>query len=225
METNKYIIDFQKELLEVPNQTLLIEIEIKEIEKYTTTSVQNYSNGLPTSFGNHPLYSFGNNIKTNSVFKFKNHPGDVFNSVFYSYLLNDDFDFNTLPDNRFKKRDTEISKLAIHFAEYYKWLKELNPQTSQKDNNNKKLDNINQKILALHYLGLKMNTYETLHFSKILAGILDVNFENIRKNIPHIYGKNGIKTKKNLKKLQELFENQNFKLISKKIEEDLNDIE
>lgn len=222
MENNKFILHFKSELLKIEDESFTINNEIRQIDNISS---------IPSSVFSFDMYNtpYINNLKlkfeTNSKFKIESLASYLFISVFNEYLMNGNFSMNSLPENRFKERDIKVAKEAIDFAEYYKWLKDLNPQTSQKDNNNKKLDNVNQKILALHYLGLKMNAYETLHFSKVLAGILDVNFENIRKNIPHIHGKNGIKTKKNLKKLQELFENQNFKLISKKIEEDLNDIE
>jgi hypothetical protein len=222
LENNKFILHFKSELLKIEDESFTINNEIRQIDNISS---------IPSSVFSFDMYNtpYINNLKlkfeTNSKFKIESLASYLFISVFNEYLMNGNFSMNSLPENRFKERDIKVAKEAIDFAEYYKWLKDLNPQTSQKDNNNKKLDNVNQKILALHYLGLKMNAYETLHFSKVLAGILDVNFENIRKNIPHIHGKNGIKTKKNLKKLQELFENQNFKLISKKIEEDLNDIE
>ncbi len=219
METNKYILDFQKALIDTPNKTYLIDNEIKQIDSVIYKTQQS---NLGLNLGGRMSSSFHLKTESNTVFQIDSNPSKFFNSVFHNYSMNGDYDFNSIPENRFKDRDTKVAKKAISFAEYYKWLKELNLESSQNKSSKKAELSHKQKMLALHYLGLDLSKYENTNSAKILSQILDLDYDNTRKYLSYVSGgKNTVRTKTNLQKIQNLFENQNLNTISNKIKEDI----
>ncbi|PQJ82778.1 hypothetical protein [Polaribacter glomeratus] len=214
METNKYIIDFQKVLIDTNNKKILLELEIREIEKLIHKEENLY-------------LGIGNNLikyQSKSVFQFDYYPSQFFNNVVHNYLLNNEFNFNSISDNRFKERDIKVAKNAIDFADYYKWLKNINSDTPKSKSLNKSDLTLSQKILSLHYLGLKLDDYDKTKSSKILSKILNQSEDNTRKYLNQLSSatkESELKSTKNLNTLLELFENEQFKEVQNKIKKDI----
>lgn len=212
MEANKYILDFQKALIDTPNKTFLIDSEIRYIEDLIQRK-----GTIPDGFRGR-LESY----EASSVFQFDYHPAKFFKTVFRNYLINNAYDFNTIEESRFKEGQIINAKKAINFAEYYKWLKELNSPISKNKTAKKSNLSHKQKMLALHYLGLDLSKFENTNSAKILSQILDLDYDNTRKYLSYVSGgKNTVRTKSNLQKIQNLFENQNLNTISNKIKVDI----
>lgn len=115
---------------------------------------------------------------------------------------------------------------AFEFSKYFKWLKELEfkPNTTQ----NKSKLTLNQKVLALHYLGLDLRNYDKTKSSKVLSQIIGEDESNTRKSLSYINSaikEEKVKNKQNLKKLIELFENEQFDTIKRNLKEDLGKVE
>ena len=219
METNKYILDFQKALISISNKKFIIKKEIIRVEYYTSYQFNNFSD--KDHWG---LASMPDKIITGAIFKFKYYPNAFFNSVFSCYLTSNSYDLSSIPDNRFKERDIEVAKDAIEFAEYYKWLESLNSSTIQTNPNKKDDLNLSQKILALHYLGLNLDDFDKTKSSKILSKILNQSESNTRKHLNQLYSakkESEIKSSKNLNILLEVFENEQFNEIQDKIKKDI----
>jgi len=113
-------------------------------------------------------------------------------------------------------------KQAIEFAQYYKWLKELQNQPIKKLDEEHSMP-IKQKLLVLHYLGMNTTEYDNTKCAEILAEVLGVGSENIRKSLSHLHAgrNNTVRTKNNLEKVKILFDTQGLTKISNQIKEDL----
>lgn len=217
METNKYILDFQKALIDTKNKKYLIEKEIKQITKVIETDEPLFGN-----FGN-----VGPEIRTNSVFKEIFYASNDFNSLFHKYIEDNGFDFEPILDDKYKRYTDYLMKKVMPFADYYLWLKEQ-LQSFTENKTTKKSDlNLSQKILALHYLGLDLTKFDKTKSSKVLAKILSQSESNTRKHLNQLSSANKeseIKSNKNLKTLLEVFENEQFNEIQNKIKKDLKNL-
>lgn len=110
---------------------------------------------------------------------------------------------------------------GVELFKYYKWLNELiaTPQKTQKKNS---LSH-KEKMLALYYLGLDMRKFSNNKQSAIiLSKILGLDESNTKDYLTYFDGNKGkVKTEANINKMLDLFENQDFKEIQKKIKDDL----
>jgi len=96
-------------------------------------------------------------------------------------------------------------------------LKDIPQKTTSKSSLSHK-----QKLLALHYLGLNTTKYENTKIAKILAEVLELSEDNTRIFLSYLSaGKNEVRTKANLEKVNQLFEKQGLSEISETI---INDI-
>lgn len=228
---NHFIQNFKSRLETVKNKDYLIENEINQIRLFT--SMESWHSDIPYEEAG---LNFAN--ETNSVFDLMDMGGSrvYFNSVFNEYLLEGtvtpilDFDGEadlSLDDELLPVEDDFLRdqrESAIAFAEYYLWLKELkiHPKSNQKFSS---LNN-DQKLLALHLLGLDLRDYTKTHMRKVLGAILNIGSENIRKNLSVLQGgKNNLRTKENFEKLLELFENKTFEPIQNKIKREIRDLD
>jgi hypothetical protein len=133
-----------------------------------------------------------------------------------SFIAERDYNDN---DNMFKFK-TETVNQAYEFFEYYKWLNSLINEP-KKDVKKSSLTH-KQKLLALHYLGLDTSKFENSKIAKILSEILELSEDNTRQYLSYITaGKNEVRTKANLEKVNQLFENQGLLDISLSIKKDL----
>ncbi|MEN3323747.1 hypothetical protein VP395_08410 [Mariniflexile soesokkakense] len=204
---NPFIIDFNKELEKVKNKEHLIQNEIIQIEVFTSTTPQ-YSK----------MDRFGMcSNKTNSVFDLS-YIGDRdrFNKIYFEYLIYEK------PELSEKEISYSLIKSwyeqAKYFAEYYTWLKELQKNKASKTESKKANLSHKQKMLALYYLGLDLNKYDNVKTAKILSQIIDQGEENTRKYLSYVSsGKNEVRTKNNLEKISQLFENVGITEVSTKI--------
>lgn len=203
---NPFIKKFEIELKKVKSQEYLVQNEIIQIEAYTT------SKNIKTKKDR-----FGFNDKTNSVFDLSIYGSkDLINRFYFDFLLNGENDNRSFDSQHTNK----IYTLAVQFAKYYQWLKELTVKPNSTPN--KSNLNLEQKLLALQFLGLELRDYNKTHSAIVLGQILNVGPENIRKNLSNLYGgKNNIRTVENLKKLSELFEYETFESISNKLKREI----
>lgn len=117
----------------------------------------------------------------------------------------------------------QVVKQAYEFAEYYKWLNEIknSPQKASK----KSTLSHKQKLLALHYLGLDTNKFDNSAVAKILSEVLELSEDNTRQYLSYITaGRNNVRTKANLEKVNQLFEQQGITEIYNKIKSDIEKI-
>ncbi|WP_405247712.1 hypothetical protein [Cellulophaga sp. Asnod2-G02] len=200
---------FQTSLIDKKNKESFIDNEIREIESYLFPQEVNVFQkrtklGIPRN--------------TRQVFEIKIHKN-------YLFLLAEAFQGFDLDGGYETKREDEVSKNVVEqarqFCKYYNWLKQLKatPNTATKKSN--RLSH-KQKMLALHYLGLNLNLGDNKKLAVVLSEILDLNEDNTRQYLSYVSnGKNDVRTKANLTKVNQLFKNQDFNDISKTIETDL----
>ncbi len=113
-----------------------------------------------------------------------------------------------------------ITKQAFEFSEYYKWLNSL-LNAPQKATTKNSLSH-KQKLLALHYLGLNTAKFENTKIAKVLAEVLELSEDNTRIFLSYLSaGKNEVRTKANLEKVNQLFEKQGISEISDVIKKDI----
>lgn len=207
---NNFIKEFKEELEKVKNKEFLIQNEIRQIEIFTSKR-----DGEIYSSQHTP------DNRTNSVFDLSYYGSiDLINETFHHYSI-----YGSIDDfNRKEDYSNEYTiKNGILLAEYYFWLKELKI-TPKSDKKYTSLNN-DQKLLALHFLGLDLRDYTKTHVRKVLGEILNIGNENIRKNLSVLQGgKNNLRTEDNFKKLLELFENKTFESIQNKIKKELKDL-
>ena len=207
---------FNKALEKSLNQKLTIETEIKEVLDFVNT--------IPNQkLFRKPIQSEFKTIRTTRIFEINNCDRKLLSDTFYS--IKETGSFNDL--NR-TANDTELTyqfktntiKQAFELFEYYKWLNKLlaEPQKTIK----KSSLSHKQKLLALHYLGLNTSKYDNTKIAKILSEILELSEDNTRQYLSYLFaGKNEVRTKINLEKVNQLFENQEITEISNTIKKDL----
>lgn len=207
---NRLIKGFMKALIDYPEKRkFLIDREIHEVKKviYNTNPIRSFSQAL------HPMQP---SVDTPAIFNFLLYEDRFFYKTLNEYLENDDFDFETIPDDKIK-----TAKDAILLADYFNWLNTLEVEKIEK----KKVEDFlshKQKVLALYYLGINNFLGNQTQFGIALSKILGLNDRNTWKYLSYVRGKaNIVKTEENLKKLLILFENEIFEEIREKIKDDL----
>jgi hypothetical protein len=209
--------EFETGLENSNNKKFTLENEVKE--------VLNYINTIPTytKLFRKPIKPTFEN-KANKIFVI-NIPvslRSLFSEAFTKYITTGDYELERLyhdTNETYQIKDDTV-KQAYVFSEYYKWLNELitRPQKVEK----KSSLTHKQKLLALHYLGLDTSKFENSKTAKILSEILELSEDNTRQYLSYITaGKNEVRTKANLEKVNQLFENQGLSDISSNIKKDL----
>jgi hypothetical protein len=207
--------DFNSAIEKSLNQKLAIETEIKEVLDFVNTIPIQRVFKKPTR----PEFK---TIRNRRIFKLPICDRRLLSDAFYiiqetgTYDLKRDFNDTDLT-NQFKE---DTVKQGYVFFEYYKWLNSL--LTEPKKEVKKSSLTHKQKLLALHYLGLDTSKFENSKTAKILSEILELSEDNTRQYLSYITaGKNEVRTKANLEKVNQLFENQGFSDISFTIKRDL----
>lgn len=201
------------------NRNILIETEIREIENYIN-NIPVYARAFkkavkPLTINKSPKIFDFSDVYINRK---------IFNESFYEYLNNG----KPITIERLYNDNDEIYKhkqnsadQAIEFFKYYEWLKIqlLTPQKAEK----KSSLSHKEKMLALYYLGLDMRKFSNNKQSAIiLSKILGLDESNTKDYLTYFDGNKGkVKTEANINKMLDLFENQDFKEIQKKIKDDL----
>ena len=208
--SNIYIENFKKKLETTENKIYLIENEIKSIEHYVTSSDE-LNNNNPFFLRKKSRFS---------VFDTSELPSkDVFNKSFYEYNTGEEI---TPISNLINPE--EYKKIVVEFSEYYKWLKnELNK------NQNKPSKKVSiphkQKMLILYYLGLTVSEQDNTKVAKILSQVLELSEENTRRYLSWVqFGKNDVRTEKNLKATKTLFNTIGLNEIANEIQEDIDNL-
>lgn len=198
------------------NKKFDIDTEINEVTEYIN-KIPAYS-----TFRNPPKTSFEN--KANKVFDIKipNLLRSLFSDAFKSYIKHGMYQLEKLhtDTNETYQIKEDIVKQAYGLVDYYKWLNSLlnEPQKVIK----KSSLSHKQKLLALHYLGLNTTKYDNTKIAKILSEILDLSEDNTRQFLSYLTaGKNEVRTKNNLEKVNQLFNNQGFDEISNTIKSEI----
>lgn len=149
---------------------------------------------------------------------------ELFKTAFNKYIETGKYNIerkHTDNDNSYAYKQKVVYQ-SFEFAEYYKWLRSLTNENVFK-NTKKETLTIKQKLLALHYLGLNIKDSNNNRIAEIIAEVLGVGSENIRKSLSHLTaGKNNtVRTKNNLETVQKLFESKGLTAIGDIIKEDL----
>ncbi|WP_421806426.1 hypothetical protein [Flagellimonas sp.] len=211
---NNFISKFEKRLSEVPNKEYLIQNEINQIEK-TTSSDEPWQ-----EFDNEPWRE----SEKHSVFRLEQ-VGSLllFNDIFHFYLLNNECD--SILGEGMKEDDSIMATVeeAMQFADYYTWLKSLKNVPS-KPKTKSQLSH-KEKMLALHYLGLDLSKYDNTKAGEVLGEILGMDKGNTRQYLSYVRaGKNEVRTLDNLRDVLQLFEDPIFKDISSAIKSDIDSL-
>lgn len=209
---------FSIELEKTQQKKYLIEQELIGINEYLRFDYDNFKRTRKHKFDFFP--NKGKHIFQISV---EVSEREKFSSEVNNYILSEERKDLENIESTFSKHTYEQ---AYEFAEYYKWLKNLDIENPHKSVNKTSSLTHKQKMLSLHYLGLDLSKYDNTNSSKILAEILNLNQENTRKYLSYLSGgKNEVRTKSNLQTVLKLFENQNLTDISNKIKDDLKSYE
>lgn len=197
------------------NRKMAIEFEISAIEDYV--------NNIPyfSPFRGKPQATRIN--KSPKIFNFENvfFNRIIFNEAFYEYLNNGKAisiiqeQNDNIDSLRIKQSSVEQ---AIEFFKYYQWLKnQLTTNTKAKPSISL---NHQEKMLALHYLGMNTKNFDDTKTAKILSAILGLNEQNTREILGALYinaVNNPVRTKKHLENLKQHFETLGLTEISDKI--------
>ena len=212
---------FNQALNETINPQLLLENEVKEVEQFTSKT-QRFFNPRD-AFKNRKLKTQENGVFDITLKYFNK---QVFVEAFNSVLITGDFKIKSQTsqeDDLFYQTKLISVQQAKEFSKYYLWLKDLKP-TTNKIQKQPSLSH-KQKMLALHYLGLDLSKYDNTKSAKILSLILDLDEGNTRKYLSYVSaGKNDVRTKTNLSKLNEVFKHQGLDDIAFTIKNDLDKI-
>ena len=202
---------FERAVIDVKNRESFIDNEIREIEKYLF-SEKAHSNSTKVD-----LSQFR---KSRRVFEIEIQRGylsflaEAFQGFDIDGEFNDELNRDELEKN--------IIEQARQLCKYYQWLKDL--KLSAKKPKKTGLTH-KQKMLALHYLGLKLRLGDNKKLAFVLSQILELDEENTRKYLSYLAsGKNEVRTKNNLTKINQLFKNQGFIDISNSIQSDLENL-
>ncbi|MBO6605312.1 hypothetical protein [Psychroserpens sp.] len=211
---NQFIEKFKTELVNASDQNYLIENEIEQIKYFTMTR--------NTEFAPNPFRSYNNN-STNSVFDLSNLGNkNPIVDAFHHYLR-----FEEVSSSEIQHLNRDAIHLGTQLAQYFTWLKDLKAKNEATKVKIKSNLNLEQRMLALYYLGLDLNKYDDTKTSKILSQVLNYNQDNIRKNLSQLYinsPKNKVRKTSNFEKIIKLFEDQQFAAIKKRIEDDMNSL-
>jgi hypothetical protein len=207
--------DFNSAIEKSLNQKLAIETEIKEVLDFVNT--------IPIQrVFKKPIRPESETIRNRRIFKSPICDRRLLSDAFYIIQETGTYDlkrnFNDTDKSYQFKEDTV--KQGYLFFDYYKWLNSLlnEPQKAVK----KSSLTHKQKLLALHYLGLNTIKYDNTKIAKILSEILDLNEDNTRQFLSYLTaGKNEVRTKNNLEKVNQLFNNQGLDEISNTIKSDI----
>lgn len=208
------ILKFNSELTKIPdsNKLIFIENEIKEIDSLLKSKRAIKDRMDPYGFTTPiPMRVFDIHINPNYIQEFAKAFNDYY---FYEKLV----DLETIQTSNSK----DIIFQAYELVKYYKWLKEQITDSSAKPHQKKSALTHSQKLLALYYLGIDMsNYYNNVQSAKILSLILDLDESNTKDYLTYFEGKKAkVKNKKNIDKMVELFEHQDFKSILDKIKKE-----
>lgn len=201
--------NFERALIDVKIKESFIDNEIREIENYLFSEKPKSEPGK---------IDFGQFRKTRRVFEIDIHKGYLhfFAEAFQCFDIDGEF----IDDINNNELSTKIIEQAKELCNYYQWLKQL--KLSTKPTTKKANLTHKQKMLALHYLGLNLNLGDNTKLAYILSEILELNEDNTRQYLSYLNsGKNEVRTKNNLSKINQLFKSQGFIDISTSIESDL----
>ena len=210
--------NFNSALKNATSKKFLIETELREIERYLEYDPrEKYAKRRGISKYIAPP-------KTYEIFKLRipNYQRGIFNIAFNSFMRNGEFEtprHENKTDEQFKD-DELVVKQAYEFSKYYTWLISLK-ETPEKSIKKSSLTH-KQKLLALYYFGLDTSKYDNSKTAKILSQILDLSEDNTRQYLSYLTaGKNNVRTKSNLEKVSQLFEEQELNDISTSIKKDI----
>ena len=216
--------DFELELEQKPNKEYFIDNEIRQVMNFVYSSTPRASNS--SFYRNLVTGRIIDKNKNKRVFQIESYRDeDIFYNAFESYLQDEEYQIDksySESELAFEFKLNNI-KQAIELAKYYQWLKELKTQLNSKPKQKKSTLSHQQKMLALYYLGIDMRKFlNNVQSAKILSSILDLDESNTKDFLTYFDGKKPkVKINKNIMKVLDLFEHQDFKEISSKIKEDL----
>jgi hypothetical protein len=204
--------EFSAELDKAVEKKNLIAIELEGINSYLNQTLSNDIFGpaiLPQPFSIFKLEIYFIHLK-------------LLKNAFYGYLVYNKFEIPVADyeDQLMIDLNKKVVKQGSELAKYCNWLNSLNVKPII-GNSGQSL-NLEQKLLALHFLGLNLKDFNNTHSAKVLGKILNVGSENIRKDLSNLHGgKNKIRNITNFEKLLELFKNKTFDSILIKLKREI----
>jgi hypothetical protein len=214
--------NFNKALELIENKQALIKNEIQEIEGFIN------NDSLTSNQYDYLRSQFIESRTEKNIFRIilpKNSKED-FLIAYKEFKINGKVSVSKYPhemDELFTERKL-VYKQAEELAKYSDWLTNLLNNKPELNEKKKPFLYLNQKLIALQYLGLDMRKFDDTKSARILHHIIGMDESNIKKALPHIYfnaPKNKVRTKENLERLLLLFENEQFAEIKREIEKDL----
>ncbi|MHC0439256.1 hypothetical protein [Flavobacterium sp. 3-210] len=214
--------DFNSVAEKSPNKPLVIEKELEEINKYLNFDLaETYKKPKILRFYSHP--------KPQRIFNINipNYLRDIFSEAFNSYLTYGTYNQEKHPNEEIEsfQKKLNTAEQAFELFEYYKWLKkQLTTKTKTKPSITL---NHQEKILALHFLGMDTINLNATKTAKMLSAILGLDEQNTREILGALYinaVNNPVRTKKHFENLQHHFENIGLSEISKKIKDEISEL-
>jgi hypothetical protein len=214
--------NFNKELELAKNKQNFIKNELQEIENFVN------NDSLVSNQYDFLRNQFLDSRNDKNIFKLilpKNSKED-FRTAFKEYKINGNVDVFKYPhelEELFPQRKL-VYKQGEELAKYSDWLLTSFETKSPTSKRIKTSLNLEQKLLALQYLGMNLQGVDNTKASHILSSILGMGYDNIKKRHSQIYFNskdNEVRTKDNFEKLIKLFENEQFEEIQIKIREDM----
>jgi len=208
--------DFENRSQNITNIDFFIKEELNQIDKLLNH--RDFQTDTSSFMSSRKMYRPKIEIFSNLYWKIRLE-WEVFENAYKQYCYNEiESEFDGYVNS---PTTIQAHTQGFEFAKYTLWLK----RDMKNDGLNKKKKtplSHKQKMLALHYLGLDLSKYDNTKSAKILSQILDLSEENTRKYISYLSaGKNNVRTKSNLEKLSQLFEQQNFIDVSNQINSDI----
>ncbi|PHR93132.1 MAG: hypothetical protein COA80_13725 [Leeuwenhoekiella sp.] len=210
--------EFQKALETTPIKKMLIQRELSAIENFIN------GNGRHVRAGIIRTIDFSHIQSVINLQQIRHHRNNEFLKMMDSLYTNGTIDKSIIDSDSFLSTSymTETIEFARGLFQYYSWLQDIE---NEKPKPKKYELTHKQKMLALHYLGLDLSQYDNTKSAKILSLILDLDEGNTRKYLSYVAaGKNDVRTKSNLKKLNEVFKHQGLDDIAFTIKNDLDKI-
>ena len=205
--------DFNSALEKTINKNFLIENELREINNYLDYS--------PTPKIKRTGLVHLKKANQTQIFKLSisNMLRPLFTEAVHSILTTGKFQtiksiIDTEESLNIKK---QISKQAVEFSEYYRWLKELDVKKVSLERHIP----LNQVLLALYYMGLNVERNKS-KTANVLSEILNKDKSNIRKSLSYVQaGNNNVRTESNLIEVLHLFERNGYDEIVREVREDI----
>ena len=209
IQYDKLKSNFELALQKTGNKKFLAEREINAIQKFAYEELS-IEGALRM-----PVYHFRSVFEPTEIGSATHYP---FKEVFDEMMCGSTRDLSIHYPER-------VINEAEQLFKYYEYLENFLVQEKKNIGRKSKGLSHKQKLLGLYYLGLDINNFDNSKLAKVLSDILDLSEDNTRQYLSYLSGgKNKVRTKSNLQKIEELFRNQDLKEIASEIKNDIDQL-